>query len=74
MAFVSHQANRRIIQAATEKLGVDPGKAIIGPSSGSIISPAARPARAPPPLASVPDAASLSSLSFGPAYMQRGQT
>jgi 3-oxoacyl-[acyl-carrier-protein] synthase-3 len=29
MAFVSHQANRRIIQAATEKLGVDPGKVII---------------------------------------------
>jgi 3-oxoacyl-[acyl-carrier-protein] synthase-3 len=27
--FVSHQANRRIIQAATEKLGVDPGKVII---------------------------------------------
>jgi 3-oxoacyl-[acyl-carrier-protein] synthase-3 len=26
---VSHQANRRIIQAATEKLGVDPGKVII---------------------------------------------
>ena len=27
--FVSHQANRRIIQAATEKLGVDPNKVII---------------------------------------------
>jgi 3-oxoacyl-[acyl-carrier-protein] synthase-3 len=27
--FVSHQANRRIIQAATEKLGVDPDKVII---------------------------------------------
>jgi 3-oxoacyl-[acyl-carrier-protein] synthase-3 len=27
--FVSHQANRRIIQAATEKLGVDPTKVII---------------------------------------------
>jgi len=27
--FVSHQANRRIIQSATEKLGVDPGKVII---------------------------------------------
>jgi 3-oxoacyl-[acyl-carrier-protein] synthase-3 len=27
--FVSHQANRRIIQAATEKLGVDPAKVII---------------------------------------------
>src|SRR4029077_14611647 len=27
--FVSHQANRRIIQAATEKLGIDPGKVII---------------------------------------------
>jgi 3-oxoacyl-[acyl-carrier-protein] synthase-3 len=27
--FVSHQANRRIIQAATEKLGVDPSKVII---------------------------------------------
>jgi 3-oxoacyl-[acyl-carrier-protein] synthase-3 len=27
--FVSHQANGRIIQAATEKLGVDPGKVII---------------------------------------------
>ena len=27
--FVSHQANRRIIQAATEKLGVDTGKVII---------------------------------------------
>jgi 3-oxoacyl-[acyl-carrier-protein] synthase-3 len=26
---VSHQANRRIIQAATEKLGVDPSKVII---------------------------------------------
>ena len=27
--IVSHQANRRIIQAATEKLGVDPSKVII---------------------------------------------
>jgi len=27
--FVSHQANGRIIQSATEKLGVDPGKVII---------------------------------------------
>jgi len=27
--FVSHQANRRIIMAATEKLGVDPSKVII---------------------------------------------
>jgi 3-oxoacyl-[acyl-carrier-protein] synthase-3 len=27
--FVSHQANRRIIEAATEKLGVDPSKVII---------------------------------------------
>ena len=27
--FVSHQANRRIIQAAAEKLGVDPSKVII---------------------------------------------
>jgi 3-oxoacyl-[acyl-carrier-protein] synthase-3 len=27
--FVSHQANRRIIQSATEKLGVDPDKVII---------------------------------------------
>jgi 3-oxoacyl-[acyl-carrier-protein] synthase-3 len=27
--FVSHQANRRIIEAATEKLGVDPQKVII---------------------------------------------
>jgi 3-oxoacyl-[acyl-carrier-protein] synthase III len=27
--FVSHQANRRIIQAATEKLGIDPDKVII---------------------------------------------
>ena len=27
--FVSHQANRRIILAATEKLGVDPSKVII---------------------------------------------
>ena len=27
--FVSHQANRRIIQAATEKLGIDEGKVII---------------------------------------------
>jgi 3-oxoacyl-[acyl-carrier-protein] synthase-3 len=27
--FVSHQANRRIIQAATEKLGVDPARVII---------------------------------------------
>jgi 3-oxoacyl-[acyl-carrier-protein] synthase III len=27
--FVSHQANRRIIMSATEKLGVDPGKVII---------------------------------------------
>jgi len=27
--FVSHQANRRIITSATEKLGVDPGKVII---------------------------------------------
>jgi 3-oxoacyl-[acyl-carrier-protein] synthase-3 len=27
--FVSHQANRRIIEAATEKLGVDPAKVII---------------------------------------------
>jgi 3-oxoacyl-[acyl-carrier-protein] synthase-3 len=27
--FVSHQANRRIIQLATEKLGVDPNKVII---------------------------------------------
>jgi 3-oxoacyl-[acyl-carrier-protein] synthase-3 len=27
--FVSHQANRRIIQSATEKLGVDPNKVII---------------------------------------------
>ncbi len=27
--FVSHQANRRIIQAATEKLGVPPDKVII---------------------------------------------
>ena len=27
--FVSHQANRRIIQAATERLGVDPAKVII---------------------------------------------
>ena len=27
--FVSHQANRRIIQAATEKLGIDPSKVII---------------------------------------------
>ena len=27
--FVSHQANRRIIQSATEKLGIDPGKVII---------------------------------------------
>ena len=26
---MSHQANRRIIQAATEKLGVDPSKVII---------------------------------------------
>ncbi len=27
--FVSHQANRRIIQSATEKLGIDPDKVII---------------------------------------------
>jgi 3-oxoacyl-[acyl-carrier-protein] synthase-3 len=27
--FVSHQANRRIIQSATEKLGIDPSKVII---------------------------------------------
>ena len=27
--FVSHQANRRIIQSASEKLGVDPNKVII---------------------------------------------
>jgi len=27
--FVSHQANRRIIQSATEKLGVDPAKVVI---------------------------------------------
>jgi len=27
--FVSHQANRRIIQSATEKLGIDPNKVII---------------------------------------------
>ena len=27
--FVSHQANRRIIQAATQKLGIDPDKVII---------------------------------------------
>ena len=27
--FVSHQANRRIIEAATEKLGVDPNKVVI---------------------------------------------
>ena len=27
--FVSHQANRRIIQAASEKLGIDPAKVII---------------------------------------------
>ena len=27
--FVSHQANRRIIQSATEKLGVEPDKVII---------------------------------------------
>ena len=27
--FVSHQANRRIIQSATEKLGIDPAKVII---------------------------------------------
>ena len=27
--FVSHQANRRIIQSASEKLGVDPHKVII---------------------------------------------
>jgi len=27
--FVSHQANRRIILSATEKLGIDPGKVII---------------------------------------------
>jgi 3-oxoacyl-[acyl-carrier-protein] synthase-3 len=27
--FVSHQANRRIIQSAAEKLGIDPGKVII---------------------------------------------
>ena len=27
--FVSHQANRRIIQAATEKLGINDGKVII---------------------------------------------
>ena len=27
--FVSHQANRRIIQSATEKLGIDPEKVII---------------------------------------------
>ncbi|HEX7138417.1 MAG TPA: 3-oxoacyl-[acyl-carrier-protein] synthase III C-terminal domain-containing protein, partial [Vicinamibacterales bacterium] len=27
--FVSHQANRRIIQSASEKLGVDPAKVII---------------------------------------------
>jgi len=27
--FVSHQANRRIIQSATEKLGVDPSKVVI---------------------------------------------
>jgi 3-oxoacyl-[acyl-carrier-protein] synthase-3 len=27
--FVSHQANRRIIQSATEKLGIDPTKVII---------------------------------------------
>jgi 3-oxoacyl-[acyl-carrier-protein] synthase-3 len=27
--FVSHQANRRIIQSASEKLGIDPGKVII---------------------------------------------
>jgi 3-oxoacyl-[acyl-carrier-protein] synthase-3 len=27
--FVSHQANRRIIQSATEKLGLDPNKVII---------------------------------------------
>jgi 3-oxoacyl-[acyl-carrier-protein] synthase-3 len=27
--FVSHQANRRIILSATEKLGVDPGKVVI---------------------------------------------
>jgi 3-oxoacyl-[acyl-carrier-protein] synthase III len=27
--FVSHQANRRIIQSATEKLGLDPAKVVI---------------------------------------------
>jgi 3-oxoacyl-[acyl-carrier-protein] synthase-3 len=27
--FVSHQANRRIIQSATEKLGIDPNKVSI---------------------------------------------
>ena len=27
--FVSHQANRRIIMSATEKLGIDPSKVII---------------------------------------------
>jgi 3-oxoacyl-[acyl-carrier-protein] synthase-3 len=27
--FVSHQANRRIIQSASEKLGVDPNKVVI---------------------------------------------
>ena len=27
--FVSHQANRRIIEAATQKLGVDPNKVVI---------------------------------------------
>jgi 3-oxoacyl-[acyl-carrier-protein] synthase-3 len=27
--FISHQANRRIIQSATEKLGIDPSKVII---------------------------------------------
>jgi 3-oxoacyl-[acyl-carrier-protein] synthase-3 len=27
--FVSHQANRRIIQSATEKLGIDPAKVVI---------------------------------------------
>ena len=27
--FVSHQANRRIIQAASEKLGIEPSKVVI---------------------------------------------
>ena len=40
--FVSHQANRRIIQSATEKLGVDPQKGRSSTSSGSATRPRRR--------------------------------